>query len=222
MIFAFLAWKRDAFLKPFLFCGDKREMVSNFRREKRRWRLWPSPVVLLRFAFHDLGVSKIAWPGVLIPLALREYFCFVSVVCLPRCNSHPHKRKRSKNGEPCIYGMPTPRKADVGNTAGERESQHQRLSLYGSLKPFLSFRKRKERNGFEKASFCRRKREKAVSGSVLFAVARETTSKNEPPAGENLWIVSRETKRRAFSRVLFVTHHCKSYSPGKSRWGKLA
>ena len=60
------------------------------------------------------------------------------------------KRKRSKNTGLCSFGMPTPRSADGGKTAGEGESPHRRLSLYGRLKPFLSFRKRKERNGFKK------------------------------------------------------------------------
>ena len=67
-------------------------------------------------------------------------------------DNRQRKRKRSKETEQCVYGIPTLRDADLGGMAGERRSHHRRLSLYGSLKPFLSFRKRKERNGFKKTS----------------------------------------------------------------------
>ena len=76
------------------------------------------------------------------------------------------ERKRSKSTGQCIYGMTTRQRADGGNTTGKRKVQHQRVSLYGSLKPFLSFRKRKERNGFKKRSFIAT-REKRFQKTVL-------------------------------------------------------
>ena len=54
---------KERFLKPFLFCRCKRETVSSFRREKRRWRLLPSPIVLLRSAFRRVGIPSSNGPA---------------------------------------------------------------------------------------------------------------------------------------------------------------
>ena len=189
-------------MNPFLFCGDKRETVSNCQREKplpltgcsfvylrRAPRRRKLRIARLRASARARSLRCSAFPHATrlcwaragtpillsprLPQALRRSLFRVP----PRFGSAPTalqyaptQRQRSKDAGPYDYGIPTLRNASAGNTAGKHEVPHRRLSLYGSLKPFLSFHKRKERNGFKTLLLARQKRKSGV-GKRSYAIS---------------------------------------------------
>ena len=130
-----------------LFVLPKRETVSNCQREKAL--PFTGSVSSISGAKYRMALSSSSAgaPRLLAQCSTSFRQCACRVAISAGVSGSGAKT-------PSNTGLGTPKRqiADGNKTTGGGECHHQRLSLYGRLKPFLSFRKRKERNGFKKRS----------------------------------------------------------------------